>query len=64
MENELDFKTAKSMQDVGRKLLQSVGFAAPDDVSIAEAIKCNDEFIAELFRIRDAAQRLTIESDN
>src|SRR5438552_2064391 len=37
--NELDFKTAKSMHDVGRKLLMSVGFQSPDDCSIAEAIK-------------------------
>jgi hypothetical protein len=56
--NELDFKQAKSMQDVGRKLLLSVGFREPiDDVSIADAIKANDAFIADLCRIRDAAQK-------
>src|SRR2546430_801275 len=32
--NKLDFATANSMHDMGRKLLQSVGFASPDDVSI------------------------------
>src|SRR2546430_730069 len=47
--NELDLKQAKSMQDVGRKLLLSVGLREPiDDVSIADAIKANDRFIAEL----------------
>src|SRR6266446_1220026 len=58
----IDFKQARSMQDVGRKLLQSVGFREPiDDVSIADAIKANDRFIAELVAIRDNAQTLTLE---
>jgi len=48
---------------VGRKLLQSVGFQSPDDCSIAEAIKRNDEFIAGLVAIRDNAQQLTLEHD-
>src|SRR5215468_10955675 len=29
-----DYATAQSMQDIGRRLLQSVGFASPDDASI------------------------------
>ena len=58
---KLDFATAKSMQDIGRKLLQSVGFASPDDVSIQAAIEANDVFIARLEAIRDRAQTLTIE---
>jgi hypothetical protein len=45
------------MQDIGRKLLQSVGFASPDDVSIAAAIEANDEFIARLEAIRAQAQQ-------
>jgi hypothetical protein len=44
------------MQDIGRKLLQSVGFAAPDDASIVAAIEANDAFVARLEAIRDAAQ--------
>jgi hypothetical protein len=63
MENELDFKTAKSMQDVGLKLLQSVGFASPDDASIEAAIEANDAFIDRLTAIRDAAQTLAVERD-
>src|SRR5262249_13568690 len=59
-----DFANAKTMTDIGRKLLQSIGFASPDDVSIKEAIKANDEFIKELERIRNAAQGLTLEQDN
>jgi hypothetical protein len=63
MENEFDFKTAKSMQDVGLKLLQSVGFASPDDASIEAAIEANDAFIDRLTAIRDAAQTLAVERD-
>jgi hypothetical protein len=54
--DRIDFTTAQSMQEIGRKLLQSVGFREPDDVSIQEAIAANDEFIKELERIRNAAQ--------
>ena len=63
MENELDFKTAKSMQDVGRKLLQSVGFREPDDASIQAAIEANDAFIERLEAIRNAAQGPGIDQD-
>ena len=56
-----DFQQANSMEDIGRKLLQSVGFDSPDDVSIAAAIEANDSFIARLETIRDSAQGLTIE---
>jgi hypothetical protein len=56
-----DFASAKSMQDIGRKLLQSVGFALPDDASIQAAIEANDAFIARLEAIRDSAQVLTLE---
>jgi hypothetical protein len=62
--NELDFATANSMTDIGRKLLQSIGFASPDDVSIAAAIEANDAFIARLEAIRDAAQGLTIDQED
>jgi Terminase small subunit len=58
-----DFSTANSMQDIGCKLLQSVGFASPDKLSIAAAIEANDAFVARLEEIRDKAQGLTIEQD-
>jgi hypothetical protein len=59
--NNIDFTTANSMQDIGRKLLQSVGFASPDDASIQAAIEANDVFVARLEAIRDAAQGLMID---
>jgi hypothetical protein len=61
--NPQDYKAARSMQDIGRKLLQAVGFAAPDDASIAAAIEANDAFVARLEAIRDAAQ-ITIDQDD
>src|SRR5262249_39019557 len=51
----LDFATANSMQDIGRKLLQSIGFSEPDDASIQAAIEANDAFIERLQAIRNAA---------
>jgi hypothetical protein len=51
-------------EDIGRKLLQSVGFASPDDVSIAAAIEANDAFIERLEAIRDSAQGFTIDQDD
>ena len=56
----VDFSSTNSMEDIGRKLLQSVGFASPDDVSIQAAIEANDVFIAQLEQIRDRAQQLTL----
>ena len=50
------------MQDIGRKLLQSVGFREPDDVSIAAAIEANDAFIERLEEIRAAADS-TVDDD-
>jgi hypothetical protein len=57
----VDFSSANSMEDIGRKLLQSVGFASPDDASIQDAIEANDIFIAKLEQIRERAQTLSIE---
>jgi hypothetical protein len=53
--DRIDFKSAQSMQDIGRKLLQSVGFKEPDDVSIQQAIEANDTFIDRLKAISEAA---------
>ena len=54
------FAQATSMKDIGKRLLESIGFSAPDDVSIRAAIEANDRFIAELEAIRDT-RLLTIE---
>ena len=62
--NHIDFKSAQSMQDIGRKLLQAVGYRDPDDVSIQAAIEANDVFIDRLKAIREAAQGLTVDQDD
>jgi hypothetical protein len=58
-----DFSQAKSMTDIGRKLLHSVGFASPDDASISLAIEAHDAFVARLEVIRAAADS-TIDQDD
>jgi len=63
-DTQQDFNSAKSMTDIGRKLLQSIGFKEPDDVSIAAAIEANNAFIAQLEAIRQQAQGLTIDQDD
>ena len=62
--NHIDFKSARSMQDIGRKLLQSVGFKEPDDLSIQAAIALNDQFIDDLQAIHQRAQQRTLEQDD
>jgi len=52
------------MEDIGRKLLQSIGFKEPDDVSVQRAIEANDLFIDTLQRIHQDAQGLTLEQDD
>src|SRR5215475_10417270 len=59
-DDQLDFKSARSMQDIGRKLMQFVGVREPSDDDIQAAIEANDAFIARLEAIRDRAQTLTI----
>jgi hypothetical protein len=61
---QIDFKQARSMTDIGRKLLQSCGLREPDDVSIQQAIEANDTFIDRLKAISEAAQGLTLEKDD
>ena len=61
---KIDFSQASSMEDIGRKLLQSVGFKEPDDVSIQAAIEVNNAFIRELEAIAGQAQGLTIAQDD
>jgi len=59
--NQIDFNQANSMQDIGRKLLQSIGFREPDDASIQEAVEANDLLIDTLQAIHRRAQALTLE---
>ena len=61
IENPQDFSNVTSMSDIGRKLLEQVGFRDPDDASIQEAVEANDLLIATLERIRDKAKGLTLD---
>jgi hypothetical protein len=56
-----DCLSIEPMAEIGCKLLQSVGFASPDDVSIQQALELNNVFVAGLERIRDERQQRTIE---
>ena len=50
------FDNTQTHEDIGRKLLQSIGFRDPDDASIEEAIKIQNAFVAQLEAIRNAAE--------
>src|SRR5215510_5557526 len=60
----IDFKQAQSMQDIGKRLLQSFGVREPDDTLIAQAIEANDTFVDTLRRIAEQAQALTVDQDD
>jgi 3-methyladenine DNA glycosylase/8-oxoguanine DNA glycosylase len=47
------FKDAQSMNDIGERLLRSVGLPSPSAEAINEAIQANDAFVARLEEIRD-----------
>jgi hypothetical protein len=52
----IDFNDANSMEELGLKLLQSIGFSDPDEDSIQAAIKANNDFVAKLQAIRARAE--------
>ena len=47
------FDSAQSMEEIGRKLLQSVGLPedAATDEQIARAVELNDQFVADLTQV-------------
>jgi hypothetical protein len=47
---------AKSMKEIGMRLLQSIGVIEPTDQQVEEAIAANDVFVEQLEAIRDRAQ--------
>jgi hypothetical protein len=57
-----DVKDTKNMQELGAKLLMSIGLAEPSPLDIAAAIEANDRFVNELEAIKERAQG-TIELD-
>src|SRR5215510_10142644 len=46
--NPVDFKSAKSMDDIGRLLLQSVGASSPSQTQINLAVEANNAFVARI----------------
>jgi hypothetical protein len=50
---ELDFASARSMREIGQKLLQGIGLKEPDNDSIQQAIAANNEFVAKLEAIKE-----------
>src|SRR5262245_16108504 len=62
--NTIEFKTAQSMHDIGKRLLQSFGVREPDDTLIAQAVQANHVFIDTLRRIAEQAQGLTLDQDD
>lgn len=56
-----DYSSAKTEQDIGRQLLQQVGFEQPDALSIERAVEANRLFVEQLMQIRD--QAVTLELD-
>jgi hypothetical protein len=51
------FKEAQSMQDIGKRLLISVGLPEPTQAAIQLAVEANDAFVSRLEAIRDGIQR-------
>ena len=48
-------KDCQSMEDIGRRLLKSVGLPEPDEAAIQAAIEANDAFVARLQAIAQAS---------
>jgi hypothetical protein len=56
-----DFSKATSLNDVGIKLLQSVGYAEPSPADVALALEAHEHLIAQLEAIAERAQSLSAE---
>ena len=54
--SEPDFSKATSLNDIGLKLLQSVGYSSPSDADIALALDAHASFTATLEAIAERAQ--------
>src|SRR5262245_3627215 len=53
--NPVDFNSAKSMNDIGRLLMQSVGASSPSQTQINLAVEANNAFVARLESIASQA---------
>jgi terminase small subunit-like protein len=56
-----DFSKATSLEDVGIKLLQSVGYAEPSPADVALALEAHEQMIETLEAIAERAQSLSAE---
>jgi hypothetical protein len=56
-----DFSKATSLNDLGLKLLQAVGYASPSDADVALALEAHATMIAQLEAIAERAQSLSAE---
>src|SRR4029077_15812596 len=56
-----DFSKATSLNDIGLKLLQAVGYASPSSDDIALALEAHEHMIAQLEAIAERAQSLSAE---
>lgn len=56
-----DFSKATSLQDIGLKLLQSVGYASPSDADVALALEAHRAFAEQIEAIAERAQSLSAE---
>jgi len=50
------YESAQSQEEIGRKLLQSIGFAEPDDASVQAAVEQHDLFVLRLRQIKAEAE--------
>lgn len=50
------YEDCQSHEEIGRRLLQSIGFSEPDDASIQAAVELNKAFVDGLQRIRAEAE--------
>ena|SRR5262249_54381662 len=55
-DGELDFNSCQNMQDIGEKLLRTVGLEQPTKRQVAAVIKAHDQFVAKLERIAGVAK--------
>jgi hypothetical protein len=56
-----DFSTATTLNDIGVKLLESVGYASPSPDDVALALEAHAAFTAQLEAIAERAQSLSAE---
>jgi hypothetical protein len=57
----VDFSSANSMEDIGRRLLQSIGMQEPSDAAVARAVEANETFVAALERIKEQEQGVIVD---